>query len=96
MFDPAPGARVTISDEVTPAGTPAYIQTVRDRVKAFQRKHHFYEPFLLDLIKAPEIAHWAPMANGIRIWFDKYVAAPGFVGLVSLVLPYPSTALIKP
>lgn len=96
VFDPTTGARVTITDEVTPAGMSAFINTVRNRVKAFQKRNDFYEPSLLDLIKAPEIQHWAPTARGIRIWFDKYVAAPGFVGVVSLVVPYPSTALIKP
>jgi len=96
VFDPATGARVSVADEVTPAAMPAFVTSVKAQVEAYEKKHGFYNAFFVDFIRAKEIQHWAPMANGIRLWFDKYVAAPGYVGVVSLVVPYPSTATIRP
>ena len=96
VFDPTTGATVPISEEVAPSQMRAFVASVRDAVRAYQVKNGFYDPIFMKLVKPSTMKHWAPLADGIHIWFDKYVAGPGIAGVVEVTVPYPSAAVIKP
>ena len=72
------------------------VSPTREAVKAYQKQNGFYDPLFLTLVKLSTMQHWAPLPDGIHIWFDKYVAGPGMAGVVEITVPYPSTAVIKP
>jgi len=45
------------------------------------------DPFWKARLTMKEITAWLPEPDGIHIWFDKYAVAPGYVGVVSIVVP---------
>lgn len=96
VFDPTTGEQVPIATEVGPTGRKAFVASVRAKVKKYQVHNGFYDPIFMSLVTLPHMTHWAPLADGIHIWFDKYVAGPGAAGIVTVTVPYPTGALIAP
>ncbi|MHB1066300.1 MAG: RsiV family protein [Candidatus Nanopelagicales bacterium] len=88
VFDPATGARLPITSVVPAARMPAFLKAVAATLKKHQKQEGFYDPFLTPTIRANDLRDWAPLANGIEIWFPKYFAGPGAAGVVSIIVPY--------
>ncbi|MDP1877612.1 MAG: DUF3298 domain-containing protein, partial [Actinomycetota bacterium] len=67
---------------------PAFLKSVAATLKKYQKQEGFYDPVFTPELTAKDLRDWAPLANGIEIWFPKYFAGPGVAGVVSIVVPY--------
>ncbi|MDO8306825.1 MAG: hypothetical protein Q7V58_00515 [Actinomycetota bacterium] len=88
VFDPETGARLPITSVVPAARMPAFLKTVAATLKKYQKQEGFYDPIFTPKLTAKDLRDWAPLANGIEIWFPKYFAGPGVAGVVSIIVPY--------
>lgn len=90
VFDAATGEQVALTDVVPAAQMPAFLASVRERLDRFQRRHDIRGDDLPARLSPADLPSWAPLRRGIRVWFDEYVAAPGFFAVVPVRVPYPS------
>jgi hypothetical protein len=47
------------------------------------------DPYWDTRVTLADVHSWLPRADGIHVCFDKYSVAPGSVGIVHVVVPWP-------
>jgi hypothetical protein len=48
------------------------------------------DPYWKPQVTIKDVRAWLPQPDGIHVWFDKYAVAPGYFGIVHIVVPWAS------
>lgn len=89
VLDPATGRTANVSDVVSESDREGFLASVNDAVKKVQQSYNVYDSSNAPNLAEPDFAAWAPLPDGIRVWFAKYTAGPGALGVVDVTVPYP-------
>jgi len=90
-FDGLTGDAAPLSRIVPSARETRFIAGVNAAVAALlTAKRLGDDPFWTPRVTMPDVRSWLPQPDGIHIWFDKYAVAPGYFGVVHVVVPWPA------
>lgn len=90
VLDPQTGRAANLSDVVLAKSRDAFLSAVNKEVSEVQKSAGVYNADDAPNFTEADFAAWAPLPDGIHIWFPKYTAGGGFMGVVEVVVPYPT------
>jgi hypothetical protein len=94
VFDGRTGQPVLLSQVVSASQQTAFVNGVNASVKAaLAREGMGNDPFWKPRVAFKDVRAWLPQPDGIHVWFDKYAVAPGYLGIVHVVVPW---STVKP
>ena len=88
-LDGRTGRAASLSQVVPSSQQPAFVSGVNAAVEsALAREGLGNDPFWKPKIAFKDVRAWLPQSDGIHVWFDKYAVAPGYLGIVHVVVPW--------
>lgn len=85
------GTAVGLATFVPAAQQKQFLASLNAAVTAQLKKEGLAkDPFWKPNLKMKDVTAWLPEPDGMHVWFDKYAVAPGYMGVVSVVVPLPS------
>lgn len=90
VIDPTTGRTVGIDNVVGEPFRRAFLDAVNAEVTSVQKSEEVFTDLDRPNFSEGDFAAWAPLADGIHVWFPKYTAGPGFLGIVEVAVPYPT------
>lgn len=90
-LDGLTGRQVALSRVVPATQQPAFLTSVNAAVKAKLASEGLAnDPYWKPKVTMKDVRAWLPQPDGIHIWFDKYAVAPGYFGIVHVIVRWTS------
>ena len=86
VLDPHTGRAANLSDVVRESDREAFLDAVNESVAQVQKSEGAYDASDAPRFSEADFAAWAPRSDGIHVWFPKYAAGPGSMGVVEVVV----------
>jgi len=89
VLDAHTGEARPLKEFVPRAAMPAFLAATTGSVRSHLATDGIAsDPFWNDPIKRSQLRAWIPTRAGLRVWFDKYSAGPGSMGVVQVLVPW--------
>jgi len=89
VLDAHTGEARSLKEFVPRAVMPAFLAATTGSVRSHLATDGIAsDPFWNDPIKRSQLRAWIPTRAGLRVWFDKYSAGPGSMGVVQVLVPW--------
>lgn len=86
VMDPRTGRTVSLSEVVPAKNREAFLTAVNSAVSVTQKSAGVYDANDAPNFSEADFAAWAPLGDGVHVWFPKYTAGGGFMGVVEVVV----------
>lgn len=91
VLDPESGRTQDLGSVVPSEARDAFLTAMNSALVELQKREGYHDPEVWGELAATDIGAWAPVSEGIRVWFPKYTAGPGALGVVDVMVPYPGS-----
>ena len=89
-IDASTGTAAKLSQFVPASAQKAFLASVNAALgKQLKKEGLGGDPVWKAKLTMKDITAWLPEPDGMHLWFDKYAVAPGYLGVVSVVVPLP-------